>query len=1225
MTWPVPKLIRPLTPGLLVLTGGLAIALQGSELTWQTHSGYRVASLKVPESGKPGFESLPAASTGIHFQNTLSPAFQSKNHNLLNGSGLALGDVDGDGRCDLYLCRLSGPNALYRNLGNWQFEDIAPSAGVDLPQSFSRGAAFADLDGDGDLDLIVTLSGTGAKLFLNDGTGRFTPHHPRSLYARNGATSAVLADIDNDGDLDLYVTNYGEETIRSGAVLSYRRRGNQMIITGKWRNRVRVIDGNHIEFGEPDRLYRNDGTGRFTLVPWTAGAFRDEQGQVLKDEPWDMGLSAMFRDINQDGHPDLYVCNDFQQPDRFWINDGQGRFQAIPRLAIRQSPYFSMGIDFGDLNRDGLDDFMVVDMASPSHPLRMTQIAPETPPISETLEARLDRPQFRRNMFYLNRGDDTFAEIAQLSGLHASDWTWCPVFLDVDLDGYEDILTVNGHAFDTQDLDTIDFNNQFPKDSPQRKPLHQFPKLRTPNVAFRNRGDLTFERVSEAWGFDSSEVSHGIGLADLDLDGDLDAVVNCLNSPPLLYRNTGSQPRLVVRLRGARGNTAGVGARILVKGGPREQSQEIICGGRYLASDDTLRTFACPAQNAPLSIEVRWRSGRRSLVEGVQANHLYEIIEPSPNPSTERTPPPAEQEPLFTNQSTNLKHRHRDAKYNDFIRQPALSRSLSHLGPGLAWVDLNGDSREDLVIGSGRGGRLEALLNEGKGTFRPAPRFRRPPDPYDLVGIAALGAPASGPAFVIGATNYEFPIAKPSLLRCYTQNGQRSEVALPNTETSIGPLSLCDLDHDGDLDLFVGGRCKPGQFPQPASSYLFENTNGEFRYDPQRSSPFASVGNVSGSLWSDLNGDGWPDLVLACDSGPLRVFANQSGTLLEQTEAWGLSDEIGLWNGIATGDFNGDGRPDLIASNWGQNHRHQVHRDHPIILRYGDIQGDQVTDSVEAYFAKSLDAYVPYRLRDHLSQVMPSIAQRFATHAAYSRATLDAIWEPQASFRDLAIQRLESMLYLNRGNRFEGQALPSAAQFAPGTAVCVSDFDGDGNEDVFMGQNISALNQEISPLNAGRGLVLLGSGKGTFDALDGAESGIRVYGDQRGAAIGDFNQDHRPDLVISQNNEATQLYQNLSGRPGFQVRLKGGAENPAAVGAALRLRYGAESGPLREIQAGSGYWSQNTLVPLLPRREDPQSIWVRWPDGHETTTTIPAGSIGITLTQEGSIVENPMP
>jgi enediyne biosynthesis protein E4 len=1202
------------------------LSLQGADLNWQSGPGYRFAPLTIPQTGEPGFESVPAVAAGISFQNTLALAYQIKNHNLLNGSGLALGDVDGDGRCDLYLCRLSGPNALYRNLGNWKFQEIASKAGVDLPRAFSRGATFADVDGDGDLDLVVTFSGTGAKLFLNDGRGKFTPHKPKSLFGRNGATSPALADIDNDGDLDLYITNYGEETIRSGTNLDFRMRGNKMIITGRWRNRIRVIDNNPIEFGEPDRLYLNDGSGNFSLIPWTKGHFRDENGQVMQSDPWDMGLSVMFRDINQDQHPDIYVCNDFQQPDRLWINDGNGRFQAIARSSIRVSPYFSMGVDFGDLNRDGLDDFMVVDMKAQSHALRMTQIAPITPPLSETLEAAFDRPQYRRNMVYLNRGDGTYAEIAQLAGLQASDWTWCPVFLDVDLDGYEDILTVNGHAFDTQDLDTITFNRQFPKDSPRRKKVHQFPPLRTPNAAFRSRRDLTFEEVGKEWGFDSKEVSHGIGLADLDNDGDLDIVVNCLNAAPLLYRNTVTQPRLAIRLKGANGNTAGIGARIIVREAGGDQSQEMICGGRYLSSDDALRTFACLSAGQSMTIDVHWRSGRKDSIQNVRSNHIYEIIESSGNSplsSDLKKSLDHNQTPLFIDLSENIGHRHRDTKFNDFVRQPSLTRSLSDLGPAMVCIDLDEDADDDLVIGTGRGGRLTVLMNDGQGAFRDNPRFRSQPEKYDLVGIVALGSPASGPAFVAGASNYEFPFVKPSVIRIYSRTGQRMEIPLPDPSVSIGPLALGDVDRDGDLDLFVGGRCCPSRYPKPVSSYLFENVQGQFRFQQELSEPLRNIGNVSGATWSDINSDGWLDLVLACDHGPVRLFLNEKGRLAEKTQEWDLSDAVGLWSGVATGDFNNDGRPDLIVSNWGQNHRHQIHRHHPIVVRYGDTQGDGVVDAIQGYFSVERNEWAPYRMREPQSRVVSSIPQRFATHQAYSQAALSEIWEPGIDYTDVTLRSFESTLFINRGNEFESQPLPIEAQMAPGTSVCIADFNGDGNEDVFLGQNVSAMSSEISALNAGRGLMLEGDGQGTFRPLSGAESGIRVYGDQRGAAVGDFNGDGRPDLVVSQNNDAIHLYQNATGKPGRRFRLQGGAENPAAIGASIRLVTRGTPGPQREIQAGSGYWSQNTLAPILSLEESTEEIWVRWPDGSESTTSVPGGISTIVLSQNGQAPEIP--
>src|SRR2546426_4866627 len=502
----------------------------------ESGSGFRSAPLQVPPAGKPVFVQLPPATTGIFFTNHLAVERYVTNQIYLNGSGVAAGDVDGDGLVDLYFCRLDGPNALYRNLGNWKFEDITDKAGVGCADLDATGAAFADVDGDGDLDLIVNSVGGGTHVFLNDGQGHFTELRP-PLNPGKAGMSLALADIDGDGDLDIYIANYRADTIRDHPQTHLHGNtvnGKPVILSVNGRpvtepdlvGRFALSEnGKILEFGEPDVLLRNDGPGKFTPLSFTNGTFLDESGKPLTEPPYDWGLSAMFRDINGDGAPDLYVCNDFASEDRIWINDGTGKFRAIPKLALRQTSLFSMGIDFADINRDGWDDFLVLDMLSRSHAKRQLQVGdlPLTFPVIGGID---NRPQYSHNTLFLNRSDSTYAEIAFFSGVQASEWSWTPVFLDVDLDGYEDVLITTGHELEMMNADVSnraeEMKAQRKLSIPEQLRLRQmFPRLDAPKMAFRNRGDSSFEDVSVAWGFDTRGVSHGMALADLDGDGDL--------------------------------------------------------------------------------------------------------------------------------------------------------------------------------------------------------------------------------------------------------------------------------------------------------------------------------------------------------------------------------------------------------------------------------------------------------------------------------------------------------------------------------------------------------------------------------------------------------------------------------------------------------------------------------------------------------------------------------
>jgi hypothetical protein len=592
--------------------------------------GYRSHALAVPPTGKVGFTRLTGHLTGITFTNHLSDSSAAANQIRLNGSGVAAGDVDGDGWCDLYFCGLEGGNRLYRNLGGWRFEDITDQAGVRCAGQYSTGAVLADIDGDGALDLLVTSIGGGTRLFLNDGKGRFREAVESGLVRKFGAMSMALGDLRGRGVLDLYVANYRSTTMRSTG-LDLLDINGRLQLKPEDRDQFELTpQGGLFELGEPDILYLNDGHGHFAPVSWTEGVFLDESGKSLAAPPRDWGLSVMFRDINEDGAPDIYVCNDFASPDRIWINDGTGRFRSFSPLSLRCTSTFSMGIDFADINRDGHDDFLVVDMLNVGHRRQMTQ-SQILPAAFEARPTMFERAQFKRNVLQLNRGDGTFAEIAQLSGLEATGWSWTPVFLDVDLDGYEDVLITTGHDFDTQDSDVQARLAATKSGHPAAasKSLLEYPRLPLPNLAFRNLGNLRFEEVGRQWGFDRVGVKQGICCADLDNDGDLDVITNDLNDEAGVYRNDCGRPRVAVRLKGAGANTQGIGAKIWLYGGAvPEQSQEIICGGRYLSCDQAMRVFAAGNETNRMRIEVRWRNGAHSVVENVRANREYEIDQP---------------------------------------------------------------------------------------------------------------------------------------------------------------------------------------------------------------------------------------------------------------------------------------------------------------------------------------------------------------------------------------------------------------------------------------------------------------------------------------------------------------------------------------------------------------------------------------------------------------------
>jgi hypothetical protein len=1141
--------------------------------------GVKSWPLDVPAGGHPGFLLMPANQTGITFTNELRTDALLANQNLLNGAGLALGDYDGDGRCDIFLCSLSGTSRLYRNLGGWKFQDVTEAAGLSNSNLLARGAAFADVNGDGHLDLVVTYSGKGTRVFLNDGVGHFHDAQLKELEANTGSMSLALGDVNGDGWLDLYVANYGENTIRTGMRITTRVVNGREQVVGRYRNRLKIIEGHLIEYGEPGAFYLNDGKGGFSKMSWTDGTFLDESGAALSEAPWDLGLTVAMHDINQDGRPDLYVCDDFQDPDRLWLGDGRGHFRAIAREALRSTPQFSMACDFGDINGDGLDDFIVTDMLSRSHVLRMRQISPESPIPAYTRERKGDRPQIRRNFLFLNRGDGTYADIANYAGVAASDWSWSVVFLDVDLDGYPDILVGNGHFYDTQDMDAIEQDKALKAADPNnmQRVLTLFPPLRTPNCAFRNRGNLTFEEVGKTWGFDSTQVSHSIGLADLDNDGDLDVVVNCLGDQALVYRNESSAPRVAVRLKGLPPNTQGIGARIKLLGGAvPEQSQEMTCGGRFLAGDEPLRTFAAGKAESGMTLEVSWRSGKHSIVRDVKANYLYEIdeafAEPPPAPSEERGRGGGREQkgsPLFEDVTANLGHRHRDPPYDDFSRQKLLPRRLSQLGPGVAWFDLNGDGREDLIIGAGRSTSLGVFLNAGNGRWTrvEGPLTNTLPD--DSAGMVAGVLKPGSRSLLVGLAHYETEQTNlPSVLH-FESTGFNQASSNVRLNASTGPLAMADVNGDGTLDLFVGGRLQAGRYPEPVGSQLYLNKNGELKPDRVFNELVAKIGLVTSAIFTDLDGDG---------------------------------------------------QMDLVVGNWGFNTPYQQVAPGPWFLYWGDFNDDGEVHLLEAYYDQSLKDIVPWRYRPINETDFPWLLAKFPSNKAYSAATMkDILGEKMSRARILKSEFLGSILLLNRGGKFEPRVLPVEAQWSPAMGLAVGDLDGDGNEDVFISQNYFAMRPEDGRMDAGRGLLLRGDGHGGFVPMAGQTSGIRVYGEQRGCALADYDGDGRLDLVVAQNNDETRLFHNTGAKPGLRVRLIGPAANPDGIGGVIRLEFGTRQGPARDVQAGGGFWSQNSPVQVMGTPERPPGIEVRWPGGKRTHSAIEQAAREIEVSADGAV------
>jgi hypothetical protein len=670
-------------------------------------------------------------------------------------------------------------------------------------------------------------------------------------------------------------------------------------------------------------------------------------------------------------------------------------------------------------------------------------------------------------------------------------------------------------------------------------------------------------------------------------------------------------------------NTRGVGAkvRVLAPGLP-PQSQEFICGGRYLSSDDFVRVFAAGNATNRLTIEVTWRNGRRSTVTNAPANHLFELDESSTVLAKPRDLD-SDLPPYFEDASHLLGHRHVDELFDDFARQPLLPRKLSQLGPGVTWCDFNGDGWEDLFIGAGRGGRLAVFRNDGQGKFIPQrAKSVEAPTERDLTTVLAWQPNPTNLVLLMGLANYENGPTNVAAFREFSVVTGSAEESLLRTTNSTGPLALGDFDGDGDLDLFVGGRVIAGRYPEAASSAVLRNDHGRLHFDVDASRAFADVGLVNSALFTDLDMDGLPELVLACDWGPVRIFVNKRGRFA----AWDapirgrpkspnaqlstLNQLTGWWNSIAGGDFDGDGRLDLVAGNWGCNTARQRFSKNPVRLYFGDTVGTRDLSLIEARHDPGLNQLVPARDWAGLSAVFPALRDRFSSFKAFSTATVSEVLAADLPpMREVTAVTFESVLLLNRGDHFEARPLPVEAQLSPVFGIAVGDLDGDGDEDLFLAQNFFGVGPSESRQDAGCGLWLRGDGSGGFVGVPPRESGFAIYGEARGAALCDFDHDGRLDLAVGQNRGVTKLYRNTRAQPGLRVHLQGPSENPQAVGAIVRLlSRGGRLGPAHEIRLGGGYWSQDSSDVVLGLQGEAEALEIRWPGGAIEHVTVQAGT-----------------
>ncbi|REL33056.1 hypothetical protein DYD21_12405 [Rhodohalobacter sp. SW132] len=1196
----------------------LSACSSDGELNWVEEEGYRWAELQTSFFGDTGFRELSSGKTGINFRLDVPDDLIQQNRHYSNGSGVAVGDVTGNGYPDIYFASLTGSNRLFENRGGYSFEDITEQAGVAHEGFNSTGVAMADVNGNGFLDILITSLSDGNVLYLNNGEGRFEINENSGLGESNGAHSMALADINGNGLLDLYIANYRLESVRDlygpddlSMENTAIEQDGRMTVLPEFEEFYQFIEIDGQEFrqesGAYDELYINRGDGSFEKANPDEYFILNDEGEAGLLQDW--GFTPAFRDITGNGAPDLYITNDFWTPDRFWLNNGDGTFQTVPPDAIKNQSYSSMGMDFTDLNKNGLPDFVVTEMLSGDHSRRIRQY-------SDYMGEYHGSTHHNHNSVYLNRGDTTFAQIPYYSGLEATEWSWATLFMDVNLNGYEDLIVATGFYRDYLDMDAQQEIHQRYQQMGDRLfeegEFMQFPVLNLGNQLFQNNGDMTFSDVSRDWGFTIDDISMGMAAADLNNNGTLDLIFNRFNNEAVIYENRTNNPRIAVRLAGKSPNTAGIGAKIELSGGPVIQQKEMVSGSIYLSDSQKQVVFAADESNPDHTITVTWRDGTQSIINNVQPNRLYEIDQEATAVETtepENTYQPAT--PLFADISDRINHIHHESSYNDFQRvQPLLPKQLSRQGPGAAWFDVTGNGFDDLLITSGRGGSLSVFENSGDGDFSPIqtdPTSREAPG--DQTAVIAWSENDQRNVMV-GSANYEQGNpGVPSAYRFqFRDGGEAVTDSIPGVLSTTGPLAAADYSGNGYVDLFVGGSFLPGGYPRNASSRLFTNRNGELTLDEANSERLADAGLVSSALFADFTQNGYQDLLVSTEWGSIKLYENRNGQFREITNAMGLNRYTGWWNGIASGDFTNNGLTDFVAVNIGRNTPYRTNTDHPIRLYYEDLNLNNQLDIVDAYYHEEMNGYVPRRkLLDFRS--VRTILQNVQSHTEFSESTVDKIFDMDfANVPYKEINTVEHMVFINTGDGFEAHPLPSKAQFSNGYSVIVADFDNDGNEDLFISQNSFEYPPEIARQDAGRGLILMGNGEGQFIPKPGRESGIKVYGEQRGAAISDFNRNGKTDLVVTQNSGETRLFENRTPSSGIRVTLIGPDTNRDAVGSSIRITYeNGSKGPLRTLQAGSGYRSQNSFTQVMGIGGMPESLEVNWFDGRSETIIIERG------------------
>lgn len=1137
--------------------------------------GCAACSKKTP---KTLFVLRDAKHTGIDFANTIE---ESDSFNILtyeyiyNGGGVGVADFNNDGLQDLFFSGNQVPNRLYLNKGNFRFEDVTDKANVNVDRRWNAGVVVVDINNDGWMDVFVCAT-TNADpalrhdmLFVNqgaDGSGVpvFKEQAAEYKIDYNGhSVMAAFFDYDHDDDLDLYILV------------------NQKLTNVPTNYRAKIVDGTS---PNNDRLFRNDGNGSFTDVSMEAGIVHEG-----------FGLGLAITDVNKDGWADIYVSNDYLSNDILYINNQDGTFSNSTGELIPHQSLFSMGNDAADINNDALPDIITLDMLPETNMRKKTTIGNKSYLNYINNETYGYEYQYVRNMLHINNGADKgikFSEVGHLSGIYQTEWSWSSLIADFDNDGNKDIFITNGFPKDITDKDFANYRADVGNVASNMFLIDSIPVIRIPNYAFRNNGDLTFSDVTEKWGLGEPCFSNGAVFADLDNDGDLDYVVNNINDKAFVFENKllpgdskdSSKVHYVrFQLQGSATNVNGVGAKVTLyqPGGKKQYHEQNIYRG-FLSSVEPFVQFGLGDFPAIDSVTVDWADGSHQVVRDVKADRVNKIAyQKGPARSNTFTVPDRS---VFQTSAARLKpaYMHEEDDKIDYNLQRTLPHKFSQSGPALAVGDVNNDGREDLVIGGSAMHPTVLYLQQRDGTFaRSAGAINAAGKREEDMGVLLFDADNDGDLDIYAVSgSIEYPDSAAYQDRLYRNNGKGifalDAAALPTEYSSGSCVRAADIDADGDLDLFVGGRVVPGRYPLPPRSLLLRNDNGKFTNVTADVAPeLEKAGMISDALWTDFNNDGKPDLVVAGEFMAVRFFEN-TGDKLRPLQNSGIEDQLGWWNSLAGADFDNDGDIDYVVGNLGINNNYQVKHDQPLKIFAKDFDGNGSIDPVLACYQRvsmngDARALYPIHFWDEINSQSPKFRNKYNRYEHYSLATIDQLLAPEDLNGALMLEanNMSSSLIENLGNgKFAMRPLPLAAQVAPVNGMQTTDVNGDGNVDLILVGNDYGNEVFAGRYDALTGLVLLGDGRNNFTPVSSAQSGFYTPGDAK-ALVSVFTAGGTELWLASQNRGDLKVHESMKLPNDEIITLQAGelyGELTFTDGRKQRI----------EFYYGSGFMSQST-------------------------------------------------